>query len=67
MEETMKAVRLFSPCNVRCAARERPRLGGTGVKVFIEACLLTDERKVLACQTAKDVGAHFVKTSTGFN
>jgi deoxyribose-phosphate aldolase len=37
------------------------------VKVIIEACLLTDEEKVLACQLAESAGAHFVKTSTGFS
>ena len=37
------------------------------LKVIIETCLLTDEEKVLACQLAKDVGADFVKTSTGFS
>ena len=37
------------------------------VKVIIETCLLTDEEKVLACELAKKAGAHFVKTSTGFN
>ena len=36
------------------------------VKVIIEACLLTDEEKVLACQLAQKAGADFVKTSTGF-
>ena len=35
-------------------------------KVIIEAALLTNEQKVVACQTAKTVGAMFVKTSTGF-
>lgn len=35
-------------------------------KVIIEAALLTDEEKVLACQIAEDAGAAFVKTSTGF-
>ena len=40
---------------------------GIVLKVIIETCLLTDEEKVLACQIAKDVGADFVKTSTGFN
>jgi len=35
-------------------------------KVIIEAALLTDEEKVLACQIAEDAGADFVKTSTGF-
>ncbi len=36
------------------------------VKVIIEAVLLTDEEKVRACQLAKEAGADFVKTSTGF-
>jgi len=40
---------------------------GILLKVIIEACLLTDEEKILACQIAKDIGADFVKTSTGFN
>lgn len=37
------------------------------VKVIIETCLLTDEEIKLACQAAKDAGADFVKTSTGFS
>lgn len=37
------------------------------VKVIIETCLLTDREKILACKLAKKAGAHFVKTSTGFN
>ncbi|OMF05760.1 deoxyribose-phosphate aldolase [Paenibacillus amylolyticus] len=37
------------------------------VKVIIEACLLTDEEKVRACQAAVRAGADFVKTSTGFS
>jgi len=40
---------------------------GIVLKVILETCLLTDEEKVIACQIAKDVGADFVKTSTGFN
>ena len=36
------------------------------LKVIIETCLLTDEEKVKACELAKEVGADFVKTSTGF-
>ncbi|MFW5795165.1 MAG: deoxyribose-phosphate aldolase [Bacillota bacterium] len=36
------------------------------VKVIIETCYLTDEEKVLACKIAKEAGADFVKTSTGF-
>ena len=41
--------------------------GKTKVKVIIEACLLNNEEKVLACQIAKQAGADFVKTSTGFS
>ncbi|CEO66284.1 deoxyribose-phosphate aldolase [Streptococcus pneumoniae] len=37
------------------------------VKVIIEACLLTDQEKVLACQLAQKAGSDFVKTSTGFS
>jgi deoxyribose-phosphate aldolase len=36
------------------------------VKVIIEAALLTDEEKIAACLLAKECGADFVKTSTGF-
>ena len=39
----------------------------TVVKVIIEAGLLTDDEKVLACRLVKESGADFVKTSTGFN
>jgi deoxyribose-phosphate aldolase len=42
------------------------RAGGAILKVIIEAALLTDEEKVVACQLAKVAGADFVKTSTGF-
>ena len=34
--------------------------------MIIETGLLSDEEKVLACRLAKEAGAHFVKTSTGF-
>ncbi len=37
------------------------------VKVIIETCLLTDEEKVKVCQIAKEMGADFVKTSSGFS
>lgn len=40
---------------------------GAIVKVIIETCLLTDEEKVTACRLAKEAGAAFVKTSTGFS
>jgi deoxyribose-phosphate aldolase len=40
--------------------------GGAIVKVIIEAALLTDEEKTIACLLSKEAGADFVKTSTGF-
>ncbi len=40
--------------------------GGAITKVIIEAALLTDEEKVIACKLAKEAGAEYVKTSTGF-
>ena len=40
--------------------------GGAIVKVIIEAVLLTDEEKTIACLLSKEAGADFVKTSTGF-
>lgn len=41
--------------------------GDAITKVIIESCLLTDEEKVTACKLAKEAGADFVKTSTGFS
>jgi len=41
-------------------------VGKVVVKVIIETCYLTDEEKIKACLIAKEAGAHFVKTSTGF-
>jgi deoxyribose-phosphate aldolase len=46
---------------VRAAAKDRV------LKVIIETCLLTDAEKETACRIAKDAGADFVKTSTGFS
>ncbi len=39
---------------------------GAGVTVIIEAALLSDAEKVMACRIAQAAGAAFVKTSTGF-
>src|SRR5512142_99270 len=39
---------------------------GAIVKVIIEAVLLNDEEKTIACLLSKEAGADFVKTSTGF-
>lgn len=41
--------------------------GSSIVKVILETCLLTDDEIVRACTIAKEAGAHFVKTSTGFS
>lgn len=40
---------------------------GKTLKVIIETCLLSDDEKVKACEMAKEAGADFVKTSTGFS
>ena len=40
---------------------------GKLVKVIIETFLLTDDEKVTACKLAKEAGAHYVKTCTGFS
>ncbi|MCK5174528.1 MAG: deoxyribose-phosphate aldolase, partial [Planctomycetes bacterium] len=37
------------------------------MKVIIESAALTDEQIVFVCETASEVGADFVKTSTGLN
>jgi deoxyribose-phosphate aldolase len=39
---------------------------GAIVKVILETALLNDEQKVAASLLAKEAGADFVKTSTGF-
>lgn len=39
----------------------------TMVKVILETGFLTDTEKVNACKLAKEAGADFVKTSTGFS
>ena len=42
-------------------------VGDHVLKVIIETCLLSDEEKARACLDAKQAGADFVKTSTGFS
>ena len=54
VEKDIQAVRTVAP---------RPVI----LKVIIETCLLSDEEKILACNLAKNAGADFVKTSTGFS
>lgn len=46
---------------------ETAHAAGALVKVIIETALLTDEEKVIACLLAKEAGADYVKTSTGFS
>ncbi len=43
------------------------RAGSALTKVIIEAALLNDDEKKMACQLACEAGAEFVKTSTGFS
>jgi deoxyribose-phosphate aldolase len=40
--------------------------GNITIKAIIETCYLTDEEKVISCKFAKEAGADYVKTSTGF-
>ncbi len=49
------------------AVAEAAHDSGVLCKVIIETALLTDEEKVRACLAAKNAGADFVKTSTGFS
>ena len=42
-------------------------LGETVLKVILETCLLNEEEIVRACNAAKNAGADYVKTSTGFS
>jgi deoxyribose-phosphate aldolase len=46
---------------------EAGHAGRALVKVIIETSLLTDDEKRTACRLAKEAGADFVKTSTGFS
>ena len=52
--------------DIREVVRVAHKMGAI-VKVILETCLLTDEEKVTACLLAKEAGADFVKTSTGFS
>ena len=40
--------------------------GGSIVKVIFENCFLNDEQKVRLCRICGEVGADYVKTSTGY-
>lgn len=52
--------------DIREVVRAAHKLGAI-VKVILETCLLSDDEKVTACLLAKEAGADFVKTSTGFS
>jgi deoxyribose-phosphate aldolase len=41
--------------------------GGAILKVILETALLDDNQKVMGSNLAKEAGAEFVKTSTGFS
>ncbi|MDP2688116.1 MAG: deoxyribose-phosphate aldolase [Aequorivita sp.] len=41
-------------------------IGSSLLKVILETCYLTDDEIRIACQIAKQAGADYVKTSTGF-
>jgi deoxyribose-phosphate aldolase len=51
--------------DVRAVRRAAP--APSVLKVIIETCLLTGTEKTTACEIAKNAGADFVKTSTGFS
>ncbi len=40
---------------------------GAVLKLIIETCLLTDDEIIRACESARNAGADFMKTSTGFS
>lgn len=48
------------------AVVEAAHAGSAIVKVIFENCYLTDEQKVRLCQICGEVGADYVKTSTGY-
>ncbi|PKR88161.1 deoxyribose-phosphate aldolase [Pleomorphomonas diazotrophica] len=48
-------------------AAVRRATAGKVLKVIIETCLLDDAQKETACRMSKEIGADFVKTSTGFS
>jgi deoxyribose-phosphate aldolase len=49
------------------AVGEVAHQGGAILKVILETALLDDRQKVIASTLAKETGAEFVKTSTGFS
>lgn len=47
--------------------RVRQACQGKILKVIIETCLLTEEEKIKMCEIVTNVGADYIKTSTGFS
>ncbi|HBC03513.1 MAG: deoxyribose-phosphate aldolase [Aequorivita sp.] len=47
-------------------AAVKKAIGSQTLKVILETCYLTDNEIQIACQIAKQAGADYVKTSTGF-
>jgi deoxyribose-phosphate aldolase len=52
--------------DIAAVAQTCHRLGAK-LKLILETALLSDAEKVRACELAKEAGADFVKTSTGFS
>lgn len=52
--------------DVEGVVAEARKAGDVKVKVILEICYLTPEGIAKACEIARDAGADFVKTSTGF-
>jgi deoxyribose-phosphate aldolase len=49
-----------------CQVARATHDGCAELKVILETALLTDDEKARACRLAKQAGADYVKTSTGF-
>ena len=56
----------FVKQDIQAVVSEAHSAGGI-IKVIIETCVLSQEEKIKACEIIKEVGADFVKTSTGFS
>jgi deoxyribose-phosphate aldolase len=52
--------------DIEAVVGEAKGAGGVLVKVILETCYLTPQQIAKACEIARDAGADFVKTSTGF-
>jgi deoxyribose-phosphate aldolase len=52
--------------DIEAVVGEAKSAGGVQVKVILESCYLSPEGSARACEIAREAGADFVKTSTGF-